>query len=128
MFSTVGDILSTMGILTSVGDNMKHVGGYHECCGGGGCSVPWGDTIFCYLSTLTVLIISPTCIMVFPHITQITKDDIPTVLMNPLRASWYPPEQPHGTDHTLCRVPVKQLRVAALQRYLTSFLGQIFTN
>ena len=34
--STLGDILSTVGVFSTVG-------GYHEYCGG--CSVPWWDTI-----------------------------------------------------------------------------------
>ena len=51
LFSTVGDIKSTVGdimsnvgvILSTVGDIMMHVGGYHEYCGG--CSVPWSTQI-----------------------------------------------------------------------------------
>ena len=59
--STVGDILSTVGVFSTVGDIMINVGdilstvgvfstmgGYHEYHGGyleyhGRCSVPWGD-------------------------------------------------------------------------------------
>ena len=37
----VGDILSTVGVFSTVGDIMSTVGGYLEYCGG--CSVPWGD-------------------------------------------------------------------------------------
>ena len=36
----VGDILSTVGVFSTVGDIMSTVGGYLEYCGG--CSVPWG--------------------------------------------------------------------------------------
>ena len=37
----VGDILSTVGVFSTVGDIMSTVGGYLEYRGG--CSVPWGD-------------------------------------------------------------------------------------
>ena len=47
VFSTVGDIMSTVGgykisvgVFSTVGDIMSTVGGYLEYCGG--CSVPWG--------------------------------------------------------------------------------------
>ena len=58
-----GDILSTVGVFSTVGDIMSTVGGYLEYRGGcsvpwgyhdarggyheyrGGCSVPWADTI-----------------------------------------------------------------------------------
>ena len=72
VFSTVGDILSTVGGV--------------QCCGG---------KIFCYLSistvlnTSTVLMIFPTSIMIFPHGSQITKDNTPP---------------PHGIEHTLYSV------------------------
>ena len=36
----VGDILSTVGVFSTMGDIMSTVGGYLEYCGG--CSVPWG--------------------------------------------------------------------------------------
>ena len=36
----VGDILSTVGVFSTVGDIMSTVGGYLEYRGG--CSVPWG--------------------------------------------------------------------------------------
>ena len=36
-----GDTLSTVGVLSTVGDTMSTVGGYLEYRGG--CSVPWGD-------------------------------------------------------------------------------------
>ena len=39
--STVGDILSIVGVFSTVGDIMINVGGYLEYRGG--CSVPWGD-------------------------------------------------------------------------------------
>ena len=49
VFSTVGDImstggviLSTVGMFSTVGDIMMHVGGYHEYRGG--CSVLWGGS------------------------------------------------------------------------------------
>ena len=64
-----GDILSTVGVFSTVGDIMSTLGGYLEYRGG--CSVPWGDImmhvgdimstvegvqyrggkVFCYLST-----------------------------------------------------------------------------
>ena len=51
VFSTVGDIMSTMevilstvGMFSTVGDIMMPMGGYHEY--GGGCSVPWGIPSF----------------------------------------------------------------------------------
>ena len=66
MFSTVGDILSTMGcsilwgyheyfggyfeycgVFSTMGDIMMHVGENHEYCGG----VQYHGGIFCYLST-----------------------------------------------------------------------------
>ena len=110
-----GIISSTVGDVQYHGDIMMHVEGYHEYRGG--YLVPWGE-IFCYfkypmaLNTPMVLMISPTCIMISPHSTQISKDGIPhstehpTVLMIslhmhhdiphcthdiPPRASWYPP-------------------------------------
>ena len=56
MFSTVGDILSTIGVFSTIegyheyrGDVQCHggyhdtFGGYHEYCGA--CSVPWGTQI-----------------------------------------------------------------------------------
>ena len=51
----VGDILSTVGVFSTVGDIMMHVGDIMSTMG---CSVLWGK-IFCYLSTPTVLMISP---------------------------------------------------------------------
>ena len=53
-----GDILSTVGVFSTVGDIMSTVGGYLEYRGGyhdarggyheyrGGCSVPWGERSF----------------------------------------------------------------------------------
>ena len=41
MFSTVGDILSTVEVFSTVGGYHEYRGGYLEYCGG--CSVPWGD-------------------------------------------------------------------------------------
>ena len=35
--------MSTVGVFSTMGDILMHVGGYHEYHGG--CSVPWGDTI-----------------------------------------------------------------------------------
>ena len=55
VFSTVGDIMSTVGdILSTVGDvqyrgRYDARGGYHKYHGG--CSVPWGEKVFSYLST-----------------------------------------------------------------------------
>ena len=67
---------------------MMHVGGYHEYRGGVQ-YVPWEDTIFCYLSTPTVLNTPHGSHDIphmynIPHGTQITKDDVP-----------------HGTEHLL---------------------------
>ena len=44
----VGDIMSTLGMLSTLGDTMSTPGVYHDECGGyheytGGCSVHWGD-------------------------------------------------------------------------------------
>ena len=74
----VGDILSTVGVFSAVGDIMSTVEGYHEYHGDI-LSTVWdtqyrGGTIFCYLSTQTVLNT--------PHST----------------------EHSHGTEHTLYRV------------------------
>ena len=51
VFSTVGDIMNTMGVILSTvgdaqycGDIMMHVGGYHQYRGG--CLVPWGIPSF----------------------------------------------------------------------------------
>ena len=84
--STVGVILSTVGDVQYRGDIKMHVGGYHEYRGR--CSVPWGTQITkdfppTVLTPSTVLMISPTCIMISPHGTQISKDGIPTVLNTP---------------------------------------------
>ena len=82
------------------GGNHNRCEGYLEYCGE--CSVPWGDTMFCYLSTSTVLntpmvlMISPTCItiiciLISPHNTEY-----------PPRYSRYPHnahDSPHGTEH-----------------------------
>ena len=97
--STVGDILSTVGgchdkcgdILSTMEESwycggyleyrggcsvlwgyIMHVGGYHEYRGG--CSVPWGKNLLLFeypmiLNTPTVLMMSPTCIMICPHST-----------------------------------------------------------
>ena len=43
VFSTVGDIMSTVGVILSTVGVFSTVGGYHEYHGG--CSVPWGDII-----------------------------------------------------------------------------------
>ena len=42
-----------------------------------------GDNIFGYLSTFTVLMTSPTCIIISLLSTQITKDDIPHTTEHP---------------------------------------------
>ena len=65
MFSTVENVMSTVGgggvqyrrkcheyrggYLEYHGDIMMHVGGHHEYRAG--CSVPWGETVSCCLST-----------------------------------------------------------------------------
>ena len=130
----VGDILSTAGcsvpwgiswvpwrvILSSVGI-LSLVEGYHDArvdimsTGGRGYSVPvGGGGIFCFLSTPTVLMISPTCIMIAPYGTEITKDSILPRYWTRPRHSRYPPtcimitptvlNTLHGTAHTLYRV------------------------
>ena len=127
-----GDIISTMGIILSTVGDVQYCGGYHDACGGnheyyGGCSVPWRENLLLFeypmvLNTPIVLMISPTCIMISPYGTQISKDsiphgtehphgthDIPTCIMisstvlniphstqdNPPWYSWYP----HGIEH-----------------------------
>ena len=50
MFSTLWDIMNTLGVFRSVGDTMSTSRGYHDECGGyheycRGCSAHWGDTM-----------------------------------------------------------------------------------
>ena len=86
--------------------NLSTMGGYHDACGRiswvpWGCSVPWGTQITIdfppqYWTPSTVLMISPTCIMISPMVLNIphsTQD-------NPPQYSWYPhgTEHPHGTQ------------------------------
>ena len=58
----VGDIMSTVGVFSTVGDIIKHVGDILSTVG---CSVPWGS--------------------------QITKDFSPHGTEHPPWYSWYPP-------------------------------------
>ena len=102
----VGDILSTVGVFSTVRDIMSTVGGYLEYRGG--CSVPWGVIMMHVGDTMStvegvqyrggkspLLFEYPTVLNTphgthdiphmyhdIPHGTQISKDDIP-----------------HGTEH-----------------------------
>ena len=99
MFSTVGDIMM------HVGDIMMHVGDIMSTMEGvqyrGGKSL----LLFEYpmvLNTPTVLTISPTCIMISPHGTQISKDDIPHGTEHPHSTQDIPHiyhDIPHSTEH-----------------------------
>ena len=99
-----GNILSTVGVFSTMGGYLEYRGG---------CSVPWGDImmhvgdimstveggqyrggknllLFEYptvLNTPMVLMISPTCIMISPHGTQISKDGVPHGTKHPPRYS-----------------------------------------
>ena len=64
--STVGVILST------VGDIMMHMGGYHGYCGG----VQYHGGVLLLFEYPTVLN-TPTVLMISPHSTQISEDGIP---------------------------------------------------
>ena len=44
VFSTMGDIISTVGVILGTVGVFSTVGGYHEYHGG--CSVPWGEKSF----------------------------------------------------------------------------------
>ena len=51
VFSIVGDIMSTVGVILSTVGMFSTVGRYHDARGGyheyrGGCSVPWGEKSF----------------------------------------------------------------------------------
>ena len=86
MFSTVGAYIKMhVGAYLEYRGVVQYRGGYHDKCGG------IMSTIFCYLSTSTVLNNTHGTLDISPHNdiprgTQITKDDIP-----------------HGTEHTLFR-------------------------
>ena len=135
VFSTEGGYHEYRGGLSWVPWGMfSTVGGYHDGCGGyheyrGGCSVPWGKTSFVIWvphgteHPPRYSWYPPTCIMISPHGTQISKDGIhprywtpPLYSWYPPRASWYPPRywtsptvlkitptvlmiSPHGTEH-----------------------------
>ena len=108
VFSTVGGYHEYRGgiswvpwgvILSTVGD-VQYRGGYHDARGGyheyrGGCSVPWGEkSIVIWMPHGTehpprYSWYPPTCILISPHGTQISKDGTP-----------------HGTAHTLYRVVI----------------------
>ena len=44
VFSTMGDIVSMVGVILSTVGDVQYHGGYHEYRGG--CSVPWGEKSF----------------------------------------------------------------------------------
>ena len=123
MFSTMGDIMSTVGDILSTmegfqyrGDIMIHVGNIMSTVG---CSVPWGTQItkdspmVLMISANgtehpTVLKISPTFIMISPMVLNIPTvlkisphgtHDIPHGTEHPMVLS-----TPHGTAQTLYRV------------------------
>ena len=87
VFSTVGDIMSTVGGYLEYRGDVQYRGGYHDAHGGyheyrGGCSIPWGKNLLLFeyptvLNTPTVLMISPHKYHDIPHGTQISKDGIP---------------------------------------------------
>ena len=115
-----GDIMSTVGVILSTVGDVQYHGGYHDACGGyheycGGCSVPWGESLLLFEYPMVLNIphgthdipphaswYPPTCIMISPHGTQISKDGIPTVL-NTLHGTHDIPHMhhdiPHGTEH-----------------------------
>ena len=73
IMSTVGCILSTMGVLITMGEFMINVGGYHEYRRG--CSVLWGTQITKYFSPHGTehphgTHDTPMCIMISPHGTE----------------------------------------------------------
>ena len=81
-----GVILSAVGDVQYHGDIMMHVGGYHEYHGG--CSVPWAKSLLLFeypmvLNTPTVLMISPTCIMISLTVLKFQRMASPTVLNTP---------------------------------------------
>ena len=106
-----GDILSTVGVFSTVGDIMINVGDSLSTMGGylqyrGGCSVPWGDImstvegvqyrggeVFCYLRLNTLHGTHD-----IPHM----HHDIPPRYSN--FKGWHPPtvlSTPHGTHDIL---------------------------
>ena len=100
-------VFSTVGVLSTVGVIMMHVGeipwyrggyleyrggtqyrgGYHDACGVSwvpwGWSASWGDKSFVIWVPPRYSWYSPTCIMISLHSTQITKEIFPTVLKTP---------------------------------------------
>ena len=75
-----GDILSIVGVFSTVGGYHDACGGYHEYCGG--CSVPWGESLLLFeypmvLNTLHGTHDIPHMHHDIPHGTQISKDGIP---------------------------------------------------
>ena len=82
---------------------MMHVRGYAEYRGGGGGVQYRGGKIFCYLSTPTVLMISPTCIMpISPTVLKLQRMVSPTVLkISPMVLNTPTVlHTHHGTAHT----------------------------
>ena len=85
---SVGDIMNTVGVFSTPGDNMMSVGGYHEYTGG--CSVHWGfhtNSTVLSMTFPTFIMISPKCINDIPQGTehcQYTHDIAPLY-------SWYTP-------------------------------------
>ena len=101
-----GDILSTVGVFSTVGDIMSTVGGYLEYRGG--CSVPWGDIMMHvgdimstvegvqYRGGKSQLLFEYPTVLNTPHGTHDIPHmhhDIPTVLKFQRMVS------PHGTEH-----------------------------
>ena len=54
----MGDILSTVGVFSTVSDIMINVGGYLEYRGG--CSVPWGDIMMHVGDIMSTMIVFST--------------------------------------------------------------------
>ena len=113
----VGNILSTVGVFSTMGGyheycggyleyrrDVQYRGGYHDARGAyheyrGGCSVLWGENLLLFeyptvLNTLTVLMMSPHMYHDIPHMchdiphgTHISKDGIPHGNEHPPRYS-----------------------------------------
>ena len=52
VFCTVLDTMITVGVILSTEGILSTMGGYHEYLGGGGVQCLWVDTILCNLSTV----------------------------------------------------------------------------
>ena len=87
VFSTVGDIMSTVGVILSTVGDVQYRGGYHDACGDimstvEGVQYCGGKSLLLFeyptvLNTPMVLMISPHMHHEIPHGTQISKDGIP---------------------------------------------------